>query len=150
MYFFILAGLFFLAGCSGKNSAEFNKLLEQGRAKINSSSPDYTGALNDLNQAQKLNPKSAEVYYWIGRVYMATENIPFPKTIQNYNKAISINPDYALAYCSLAAVYDRIQDRDKACQTATKSMAAFEKKGIKTEEQAVYEQAKMLKEINCK
>lgn len=147
---FILSGLFFLSSCSGKkgNSAEFNKFLEQGRAKVNSG--DFTGALADLNQAVKLNDKSAEVYYWIGRAYMGTENPPYTKTLENYNKAISINSDYALAYCSLATVYDQLKDQGKACEAATKSMAAYEKQGIKPEDQMVYKQAEMLKQANCK
>lgn len=139
-----------LNSCSGKkkNNAEFNKYLEQGRAKVNSG--DFAGALADLNQAVKLNDKSAEAYYWTGRAYMATETAPFAKTIENYKKAIDINPDYALAYCSLATVYDQIKDQGKACEAATKSMAAFEKQGIKPEDQMVYKQAEMLKQANCK
>jgi tetratricopeptide (TPR) repeat protein len=147
---FVFVVLLFLSSCSGKkkSSAEFNKFLEQGRAKVNSG--DFTGALADLNQAVKLNNKSAEAYYWTGRAYMATEPPPYVKTIENYKKAISINSDYALAYCSLATVYDQLKDESKACETATKSMAAFEKQGIKPEDQAVYKQAENLKQLNCK
>lgn len=150
IYTLILSGFLFLNGCSGKkaSSTEFNKLLEQGRAKVNAG--DFTGGLADLNQAVKLNDKSAEVYYWTGRAYMATETPPFTKTIENYNKAIKLNSDYALAYCSLATVYDQLKDQGKACEAATKSMAAFEKQGIKPEDQMVYKQAEMLKQVNCK
>lgn len=150
IYCFILSGLLYLTSCAGKKgkSSEFNKLLEQGRVKVNSG--DFVGGLADLNQAVKLNNKSAEAYYWIGRAYMATETTPFAKTIENYQKAISINSDYALAYCSLATVYDQLKEQGKACETATKSMAAFEKQGVKPEDQLVYKQAEMLKEVNCK
>lgn len=150
IYCLILSGLLFLSSCSGKkgNSAEFNKFLEQGRAKVNSG--DFAGGLADLNQAVKLNDKNAEVYYWIGRSYMATETAPYAKTLENYQKAIKINPDYALAYCSMATVYDQLKDQSKACEAATKSMAAFEKVGIKPEDQMVYKQAETLKNANCK
>lgn len=151
VFILILSGFgVLLSSCSGKkkNNEAFNKYLEQGRAKVNSG--DFTGALADLNQAIKLNDKNAEAYYWIGRAYMATETTPFTKTIENYKKAIDINPDYALAYCSLATVYDQIKEEDKACESATKSMAAFEKQGIKPEDQMVYKQAEMLKQVNCK
>lgn len=152
VYCIILSGFFYLSSCSNKkaNSAEFNKLLEQGRTKIAANQPDFAGGLADLNQALKLNDKNAEVYYWIGRAYMGTETAPYAKAIENYQKAISINPDYALAYCSLATVYDQLKDQGKACETATKSMAAFEKAGIKPEDQLVYKQAEMLKQQNCK
>ncbi len=150
IYTLILSGLLLIGSCSSgkKGNADFNKLLEQGRAKLNSG--DFTGALADLNQAEKLNNKSAEVYYWIGRAYMATESAPYSKTLENYNKAISLNSDYAWAYCSIATVYDQLKDQGKACEAATKSMAAFEKQGIKPEDQMIYKQAEMLKQENCK
>ncbi|MCS7076781.1 MAG: tetratricopeptide repeat protein [Bacteroidia bacterium] len=146
----ILSGLVLIVGCSKKKakSAEFNKLLEQGQAKINTG--DYQGAIADLEKAIQLDKKNPEGFYWTGRAYMATEKPPYPKTLENFQKTISLDPNHALAYCSMATVYDQNRDEAKACEAASKSIAAFEKKGIKPEHQKIYQQAMMLKNINCK
>ncbi|MDW8303130.1 MAG: tetratricopeptide repeat protein, partial [Bacteroidia bacterium] len=132
-----------LFGCSKKkaSSAEFNKLLEQAQAKVNTG--DYTGAIADLEKAIQLDKKNAEAFYWMGRAYMAIEKSPYPKTIENFQKTVALDPDHALAYCAMAAAYDMSKEEAKACEAATKSIAAFEKKGIKSEHKMVYQQAVM-------
>jgi len=68
--------------------------LESGISKAKAN--DLEAALEDLNNAIRMDPELAEAYCYRGIVMSVSGNRP--KAISDFDKAISIRPDYADAY----------------------------------------------------
>ncbi|MEZ7893032.1 MAG: tetratricopeptide repeat protein [Candidatus Wallbacteria bacterium] len=94
---------------------------------------DYDKAMNDNNTAIELNSESAELYYNRGitrrrQCFDAKVNLDEKKAamyldmaIQNFNKAIEIDPKYFKAYCELGKIYSDV-NYDKAVQYYDKAI----------------------------
>ncbi len=70
------------------------------KAKEYTQNGEYEEAIARLKSAADLAPNSFETYYNLGSVYSKTQN--WADAIENYVKVITINPDFADAYYSLA------------------------------------------------
>ena len=57
---------------------------------------DYDRAIEDYNQAIKLNPKDAKTYNNRGRAHYYKGD--YDRAIEDYNQAIKLNPEYVIAY----------------------------------------------------
>ena len=69
-------------------------------------------AVDDINRALTINPKSARAYNWRGLMKSSKDPVA---AIADFNKAISLNPKYLDAYESRANVYYMIlKEFDKA------------------------------------
>ena len=66
----------------------------------------YDEALNALNMALEFNPDLKYVYYNMGLAYERKEL--FDLAIENYSKAIEIDPKYSLAFKALANVHNSV------------------------------------------
>jgi len=101
---------------------DLNELLEQAEKKITPGSSDgerfeaylkkgqilqklerYGESKEPLEEAIKLNPKSAEAYIRLGNVYDEEED--FSKAIDHYSKGINPFDSYAYGHCMLGQAY---------------------------------------------
>ncbi|MGQ9705784.1 MAG: tetratricopeptide repeat protein [bacterium] len=63
----------------------------------------YSDALLYLEKAKQNNPKSAEVFFYIGNSYKGIKNLD--KAIENYEQATFLDRNHYLAYASLGDIY---------------------------------------------
>jgi tetratricopeptide (TPR) repeat protein len=73
---------------------------------------DKQGAIQDYNQAIKINPNLAEAYY--GRGYVRYDLGDKQGAIDDYTLAIKFNPNYALAYNNRGIVRKDLGDKQGA------------------------------------
>jgi tetratricopeptide (TPR) repeat protein len=96
---------------------------------------DYESAIEDFNQAIRLNPNSASVYDIRGIVYLNLGDLD--RAMSDFNQAIRIDPDYASAYDSRGIVYRRRGDLDRAISDFNQAIridpdyaSAYDSRGI--------------------
>lgn len=81
----------------------------------------YNGAIVDLKQSTVINGQNAAAYKELGRAYLNLNS--FNEAIENYSKAIRINPNYAQAYNGRALCYDQgLKDFEHALSDYNKSI----------------------------
>lgn len=95
---------------------------------------DYDGALENFNQAIKLNPQHAAAYYDRGRAYHAQGD--YDRAFTDYNRAIQLNPDMAAAYVNRGNIYYKeteyaqaLLDYNKAIQLNPQNALAYYRRG---------------------
>ncbi|MGB5156102.1 tetratricopeptide repeat protein [Desulfobacterium sp. N47] len=95
-----------------------NKLLKRqgearrdvGEAYMNQN--DYTAALNELLEAEKLYPNDHHLHNDLGLVYMAKDRLQL--AVDHFKKAIELKPDYAPAINNLGTAYLALKDWNSA------------------------------------
>ena len=75
---------------------------------------DYDRAIQDYNEAIRLNQRNASALYNRGNAYANKQD--YDRAIQDYNEAIRLNPNYANAFNSRGFAYANKQDYDRAIQ----------------------------------
>jgi Flp pilus assembly protein TadD len=73
---------------------------------------DSRAAIQDCQQAIRLNPRYANAYNNLGNIYNRTGDLP--QALQNYNQAIALAPADSLAYNNRAAIYYAMKQYDQA------------------------------------
>ncbi|MFL2622068.1 MAG: tetratricopeptide repeat protein [Flavobacteriaceae bacterium] len=86
------------------------------RGTIKQKFSDFSGAVNDFNNAIDLEPNDAELYY--NRGYSKTDLFEYQEAIDDYSKAIEINPNYTSAYANRSALKEALGDMSGACTDA--------------------------------
>jgi len=79
------------------------KRLQQG---------DLEAAINNFNEAIRLNPNYAQAYGNRGIAYSRLQQ--YDKALADYNQFIRFNPNSAVAYYNRATLYDKLGDSQKA------------------------------------
>ncbi len=77
----------------------------QKRANESIVKGEYDSAVNDFNEAIKLNPADASVYLNRGRAYSNKKS--YDLAIEDYNKVIELNPKEAMAYFNRGESYEK-------------------------------------------
>lgn len=120
------------------------EIYERGLDKYNQQ--DYTGAIEDFNQALQLEPNNILAYYQRG--YARAEIQDYKGAIEDFNQYMQHNPNDVDAldnrgnvYYNLGKYEQAITDLNKAIQINPKDSYAYNKRGLAYNEQGKYEKA---------
>lgn len=75
---------------------------------------DYERAIQDYDQAIRLNPRFAKAFCNRGTTYAGKSD--YDHAIQDFDQAIRLDPSFALAFSSRGLAYDKKGDYDRAIQ----------------------------------
>jgi lipoprotein NlpI len=104
---------FFESPSKGRNSPRsLNFVQAVDRGAAHASKSQFDRAIQDLDQAIRLNPNYAEALRNRGSAYSLKGQ--FDRAIQDYDQAIRLNPNYALAYNNRGNAYSAKGDNDRA------------------------------------
>ena len=84
---------------------------------------DFTGAINTLKAAVKIDPKNADAYFLFARTLMHLEN--YDQAINYFNAVIQLDPDNGDAHLLLGGCYDMTGNKEKAIQEVEESVNIF-------------------------
>jgi tetratricopeptide (TPR) repeat protein len=103
-------------------------------------------AIQDYDQAIKLNPNDADTFFDRGSVY--SDKGQYDRAIQDFDQAIKLNPNLALAFNNRGFAYNNkgqydraIQDFDQAIKLNPKLALAFNNRGIAYNNKGRYDRA---------
>jgi len=90
---------------------------------------DLDGAIGYLNQADKLNPDDSTILLALGIALQLKEC--FHEAIEKFRKAIEVDPDFELAYNSLALTQKKIGELEKALHNYDAGAKALTRRIVK-------------------
>ena len=82
---------------------------------------DYDRAIEDLNEAIRLDPKYAPAYYYGGLAYEHKGD--HDRAIEDYNEAIRLDPKDAYAYDNRGAAYEHKGNKEQAIADYRKALS---------------------------
>jgi Tfp pilus assembly protein PilF len=83
-------------------------LLAEADLLQNKGGPSITNS----EKAARLDPANGKPWYNIALVYQRSQNFPIAE--ENFKKAISVDPEFTLAYKELGESYYSMKDGEKA------------------------------------
>ena len=92
--------------------------FEQGKKHLYEQ--DYESAIEDFNQAIRLNPNYSQAYNGRGLAYHNQGD--YRRAIGDYNQAIRLNPEYAIAYTNRGFAYSGQGDYERAIGDYTEAI----------------------------
>jgi type IV pilus assembly protein PilF len=110
----VLLAILVLAGCAGQSNYENQRIAESKRniGEAYMRQGDYTSALRELLEAEKMNPEDAFTQHDLGLCYR--EKKLMTEALAHLNKAVQLKPSFTPARNSLGRVYLEIGQVDKA------------------------------------
>ena len=87
---------------------------------------DHLKALENFNQAIKLEPNNSECYFFKGIVL--EELLEYEAALDCYNRAIDLNPNLFEVYANKASIFDDLQDYVNALECYEKAIKLSIKK----------------------
>jgi len=109
-----------------------------GRGNVYFLKDDFDNAIEEYNMAIKLAPDDALPYNNRGNLYLRKgeleqiaqtnpepdyrRNAQFDRAIEDYSKAVELDPDYAKAYCNRGTVYREIGEFHRAIEDFNKAI----------------------------
>jgi tetratricopeptide (TPR) repeat protein len=121
------------ANTRNPNAKKVEALIEKAAKRADSG--DLKGALQDVNQALRLDPNNPAAYYVRGGVYYYQRN--YKQAIADSTKAIQLLPDNYPAYAIRGAAYYDSGNKQKGLADLRKSVSLAEKYGNKAYAQEV-------------
>ena len=108
-----------IAGCTALiQSAQLTtgnlSTIYDNRGTAYSSKGDHDRAIQDFNEAIRLNPDFEKAYYDRGNAYIGKEE--YDRAIQDFDEAIQLNPNAETAYYGRGYAYKKKGDYDRAIQ----------------------------------
>jgi tetratricopeptide (TPR) repeat protein len=107
---------------------------------------DYDRAIQDYDQAIRLNPKDAAAFLSRGIAY--SEKKEYDRAIEDYDLAIRLNPSHARAFYNRARAYSDKKDDERALQDYNKAIgldptysSSFNNRGILYQAKKDYDRA---------
>ena len=97
------------------NEVQFSELILMFREG------EYNQLLDKIDQIILIFPNSSKLFNLKAAAYTALDN--YELALLNYEKAISLNPDYAEAYNNLGNLFKSAGKTDKAIQSYKKAIA---------------------------
>jgi superkiller protein 3 len=91
---------------------------------------DYDRATTELEQAAALKPDSAEIRYFLGRVYYTKNMMPLAR--REFETAIKLNPTYMKAYDNLALTLEAIGENAAAVENWQRAVQLCDQQGEKS------------------
>jgi len=79
-------------------------------------------AFIELQKAVELNPEDKDVLYMIGIIYLLNYD-DFPKAIDFFQKAVSVDPDFAEAHNNLGFAYEKSRKFNEAIDSYKKALS---------------------------
>jgi Tfp pilus assembly protein PilF len=92
-----------LAGCASDAELKEKASGHIGIGTANIRAGQYTQAMKELLEAEKLTPNDPAVHYYLGIVYMQKDFID--NAVKEFKKAIDLKPDYSEAHNYLGTIY---------------------------------------------
>jgi len=93
-----------------------------GRGNFRSKSGNYIGAVEDYNNALKLNPKYIPIYYFRGMAKASNQD--YKGAVEDYTQAIKFHPEFADAYSNRGQIkMDVLRDFDGAMNDFNKAIS---------------------------
>lgn len=112
----LIMAMLLTASCSSQKPIQNqNKRLAEAKRDVGEAymhQGNYTAALQELLEAEKLNPEGHIVQNDLGICYMNKKRIP--EAITHFKKAITLKPGYAPARNNLGTAYLTLKEWDKA------------------------------------
>jgi type IV pilus assembly protein PilF len=110
----VLLAVLTLTGCAGQSNQQNLRIAESKRniGEAYMRQGDYTSALRELLEAEKMNPDDAFTQHDLGLCYR--EKKLMTDALAHLNKAVQLKPSYTPARNSLGRVYLEIGQVDKA------------------------------------
>ncbi|MCH2023562.1 MAG: tetratricopeptide repeat protein [Saprospiraceae bacterium] len=122
--------IFYMSGCCHQEQKlyktainDFTKAIEHtdypaayycARSWVYNDLNDHKSRLSDIKKAVEYEPENAEYQFQCGKFKQEVSQEEFKTAINNYNKAITIKPDFTEAYTERAAYYMTFQKFSKA------------------------------------
>jgi lipoprotein NlpI len=118
-----------IGGCttviqSGKESKKNLATAFNNRGNAYDDKKQYDRAIQDYDQAIKLNPNYALAFLNRGNAYQNKDQ--YDRAIQDYDQAIKLNPNYALAFYNRGLAYDDKKQYDRAIQDYDQAIQDFD------------------------
>jgi tetratricopeptide (TPR) repeat protein len=117
-----------------------------GTCKVSATRCDGSAAIQDYDQAIKLNPNDTHAFNNRGNAY--ANKGQYDRAIQDYDQAIKLDPNYAAAFdgrgfaYNAKGQYDRaIQDYDQAIKLNPNDAYAFNGRGVAYNAKGQYDRA---------
>lgn len=91
----------------------------------------YDEAQIEMEQAARLQPDSAEIHYFLGRIHYTRNAFPLAK--REFEEAIRLNPLYMKAYNNLGLTMEAMGDDKVALANYEKAFELMKRQGLKSE-----------------
>lgn len=101
----------FLTNCQDPAKSRIH--MDEGN-KLMMNYGKFEEAEEALTQAIKYDKSNYEAYYLRGCAKVNGKK--YKESLEDFEKAIELKPDYADAYFNIARVYTMLRDQDKACE----------------------------------
>ncbi|BAY24769.1 TPR repeat-containing protein [Calothrix sp. NIES-2100] len=108
-----------------ENNSKAANFLKRGIERFQSK--DYSGAIEDFNQALKLEPKNVSAYVGRGAAKMLLEQFQAAKT--DFDAALQITPDIPYAHYFRGFTNYALKDKPAAIADLRKASILFQKEG---------------------
>jgi len=117
----VLAVVLLFAGCAMdyENKQKAKRHVDMATAQFHSG--NYTAALKELLEAEKLTPDDPQVHYYLALAYAGKGMND--EAVRQAKKAVELKPDYSEAHNDLGKLYFSMGQYDRAIESFNRALA---------------------------